>query len=133
MLTYSCRSNGDEPANIINQPQPVNVNNQPQPAVDEPAIFPVQPTVQIALGLNAGNGEGEEAGFSETEEQAFKQLGRAGCRLAGVFSPMARVIQAGVNWELAREARLGAIFGFPLPPGVVVVTKNELQAITPLL
>ena len=85
------------------------------------------------MGLNAGNGEGEEAGFTETEDLAFKQVGRAGCHLSGVFSPMGRVITVGAQWDVVREARLGAIFVLPLPPGVALVTKSELQAITPLL
>lgn len=93
----------------------------------------IQPTVQIALGLNAGEGEGEGAGLTDAEEASLKQLGRAVCRLGGVFSPIGRVISVGVYWELGRETRLRAIHGNLLTPEVAAVTNTEIEAITPLV
>lgn len=88
--------------------------------------FVIQPTVQIALGPNAGEEDGH---FTRAEEQALKQLGRAQCRLGGVFSPVERVMQVGIEWELAREARLRELYGNLIPLALVKVTKTEINQI----
>ena len=57
-----------------------------------PAVtFVVKPTAQTVLGLHAGEGVGEGGGLTAEEEAALKQLGRALCRLGGVYSPVYRV------------------------------------------
>ena len=96
--------------------------------VEDENEFVIQPTVQIALGPNAG----EDGHFTPAEELALKQLGRAQCRVGGVFSPVDRVMQVAIEWKLAREAHLRALHGNPIPLALVKVTKTEIDQIVAL-
>ena len=76
-----------------------------------------------------GGGESQDDRPPAYDALNCKQGGRAFCRVGTVFTPVGQIVTAGVNWDLARDARLRALASLLLPGSMP--TKEEVAGIEP--